>query len=393
MNRKWKLFLAVALVALMTMSCVLLPESLFSSSAGSAVSENTSEEAVQTTVEKIESVEETGALESELPVLYEQVNPGVVSIRTLTEEGEGLGTGFVWDTEGHVVTNFHVVRSAEDVEVDFPSGFKTRAEVIGTDADSDLAVLELAKLPENIVVLDKGVSSELRVGESVVAIGNPRGLSSTMTVGIVSALGRTMDSMNQAPGGGAFATGNIIQTDAAINPGNSGGPLLNMAGQVVGINSAIQTNSIDLTGQPVNSGLGFAISIDMAKNVVPDLIESGSHASPYVGIRVLDEVTLFVKEELNLARSSGVYVLEVTEGSPADEAGLRGAFSENESGPEAELPTGGDLIVGIDDQPVNDFSDFMGYLLTYNNPGDDVQLTVVRGDEELTLTLTLEERP
>lgn len=383
MNKTFKFIGIVVVIALAGISCTLLPESL------NLLASN--DLAVETYTAPVEEVitgeQKSTAVVTGLPDLYEKVNPGVVSIRTLTAEGPGLGTGFVWDQEGHVVTNFHVVKDADDLEVDFPSGFKTRAVVLGTDPDSDLAVLKLDSIPDSMFVLEKGNSRDLKVGQAVVAIGNPRGLSSTMTAGIVSALGRTMDSLNLAPGGGAFATGNIIQTDAAINPGNSGGPLLNLAGEVVGVNSAIRTSSIDLSGQPVNSGLGFAISVDMVKNVVPDLIETGEHASPYVGIRVLEEVSLFLKEELSLPRYTGVYVLEVTEGSPADKAGLSGADLEG------EVPIGGDLIVAIDDQEVNDFSDFMGYLLVYKDPGDEVKLTVLRGDEQLELTLTLEERP
>lgn len=374
------MLLAGAGVVLVSISCLAIPQTVQTEMQGDQISQTVSEEVViqEGPIQRLAG----------LPALYEQVNPGVVSIQTLTEEGGGgLGTGFIWDREGHVVTNFHVVRDADDLEVDFPSGFKTRASVIGTDTDSDLAVLALENLPEDLVVLQRGESRQIRVGETVVAIGNPRGLSSTMTVGIVSAVGRTMDSMHLAPGGGAFATGNIIQTDAAINPGNSGGPLLNLKGEVIGINSAIQTNSVDLTGQPINSGLGFAISIDMAENIIPDLIESGSHASPYVGIRVLNEVSLFLKEELDLPRYTGVYVLEVTPGSPAENAGLQGADQETVP------PTGGDLIIGIDGQEVNNFDDFMGYLLTYKEPGDSVTLTVLRGSEELQLDLTLEERP
>jgi 2-alkenal reductase len=209
-----------------------------------------------------------------------------------------------------------------------------------------------------------------------------------MTRGIISALGRTMESLHLAPGGGAFSTGNIIQTDAAINPGNSGGPLLNLRGEVVGINSAISTNNIDFMGQPVNSGLGFAISIDTAKNVVPDLIDFGMHDSPYVGIQVLNEVSLFVQEELELPRSTGVYVLEVSPDSPADDAGLIGGADDGEI-----VPKGGDMIIAIDDQPVNNFADFMGYLLTYKNPGDEVILEIIRDNEVIEVPLMLEKRP
>ncbi|MCK4801827.1 MAG: PDZ domain-containing protein, partial [Anaerolineales bacterium] len=177
------------------------------------------------------------------------------------------------------------------------------------------------------------------------------------------------------------------QTDAAINPGNSGGPLINLNGEVVGINSAISTSNIDISGQPVNSGLGFAISIDTAKNVIPDLIQFGKHDSPYVGIQVLHEVSLFLQEELDLSQSAGVYVLEVTPGSPADMAGLIGA----EIG--EVIPKGGDLIVGIDDQRVDNFADFMGYLLTYKKPGDQVTIMVLRETETLEFELTLDKRP
>ena len=325
--------------------------------------------------------------DDDLPSLYREINPGVVAIRALTEEGGGLGTGFVWDEEGHIVTNFHVVQSATDLEVDFPSGFKTRAEVIGQDPDTDLAVLDLDRLPAELKVLSLGNSLNLSVGQTVIAIGNPQGLDGTMTTGIISALGRTLESQHFAPGGGAFATGNIIQTDAAINPGNSGGPLINLNGEVVGINSAISTSNIDISGQPINSGLGFAISIDTAKNVIPDLINLGKHDSPYVGVNVLSEVSLFVMEELDLPQSTGVYILEVTPGSPADDAGLIGADNNTTD------PSGGDLIIGIDDQQVHNFEDFMGYLLTYKKPGDQVTIMLIRDNETLEMELTLEKRP
>jgi 2-alkenal reductase len=325
--------------------------------------------------------------DTDLVSLYQEINPGVVSIRALTEEGGGLGTGFVWDEDGHIVTNYHVVESATDLEVDFPSGFKTRATVLGVDSDTDLAVLGLDQLPAELRVLTLGRNDELAVGQTVIAIGNPQGLSGTMTQGIISALGRTLSSLHSAPGGGTFSTGNIIQTDAAINPGNSGGPLINLKGEVVGINSAISTTNINISGQPVNSGLGFAISIDTAKNVIPDLIEFGYHDSPYVGIQVLNDLSLFVQEELGLPQSTGVYILEVTSGSPADKAGLVGA--DNGS----DLPTGGDLIVAIDDQKVNNFDEFMGYLLTYKNPGDEVSILVIRDNETFEFDLLLEKRP
>ena len=372
------ILIALTALAVMSMACVLSPTFYLDLLDREEVVQG---EQIVTTIKTIE-------LESEeLPALYEAVNPGVVSIRALSEEGGGLGTGFVWDETGHIVTNFHVVEAATDLEVDFPSGFKTRAYVLGSDPDSDLAVLELDQLPPELVVLPQGSSQDMVVGQTVIAIGNPQGLSGTMTQGIISALGRTLDSLHNAPGGGAFAAGNIIQTDAAINPGNSGGPLINLSGEVIGINSAISTTNIDISGQPVNSGLGFAIAIDTAKNVIPNLIEFGFHDSPYVGINVLSELSLFVQEDLDLPQSTGVYVLDVSEGSPADRAGMVGAADSGDN------PKGGDLIVAIDGLDVMNFDDFMGYLLTYKEPGDTVVITVIRDGETIDLDVVLSKRP
>ena len=375
MRQKTLLVLIILVLGLSSVACLISPLSLLSQP------QEDIKENLVTTISTV--VLEEG----DLPALYREINPGVVSIRALTEEGGGLGTGFVWDAEGHIVTNYHVVESATDLEVDFPSGFKTRATILGSDNDTDLAVLDLDQLPPELIVLTLGRDQDLAVGQAVVAIGNPQGLSGTMTQGIISALGRTLTSMHSAPGGGLFSTGNIIQTDAAINPGNSGGPLINLRGEVVGINSAISTTNIDISGQPVNSGLGFAISIDTARNVIPDLIEVGYHNSPYVGVQVLSEVSLFVQEELGLSQSTGVYILDVTPGSPADMAGLVGADSET------DLPTGGDLIIAIDDQKVHNFEDFMGYLLTYKKPGDLVTILVIRDGETLEFDLVLGKRP
>jgi len=375
MKNRSVFLLVVTILVLSVLACSINPQAWFSLSA----------EPIRE--DRPPAISVVSLEDGDLPSLYQEINPGVVAIRALTEEGGGLGTGFVWDEEGHIVTNYHVVQSATDLEVDFPSGFKTRARVLGSDPDSDLAVLELDQLPTELKVLNLALSQDLRVGQTVIAIGNPQGLDGTMTLGIISALGRTLESMHFAPGGGAFSTGNIIQTDAAINPGNSGGPLINLSGEVVGINSAISTTSIDATGQPVNSGLGFAISIDTAKNVIPDLITFGSHDSPYVGIQVLSELSLFVQEELDLPQSTGVYILEISPGSPAEKAGLIGA----ETG--EVVPKGGDLIIAIDDQQVDDFEDFMGYLLTYKKPGDQVIIRVIRDNKTLEFELTLEKRP
>jgi 2-alkenal reductase len=274
------------------------------------------------------------------------------------------------------------------VEVDFSSGFKTYGTVIGTDLDSDLAVIKVNIPAEELHPLPIGDSDLLRVGQTVIAIGNPFGLSGTMTTGIVSALGRTLDSMNDAPGGGFFTAGDIIQTDAAINPGNSGGPLFNLSGEVIGINRAIRTTSFSDGGEPVNSGIGFAISINIVKRVVPSLITKGIYDYPYMGISSLSDLSLRSIEVLGLEQQTGAYITNISPNSPAEEAGLRGA-SPNGNG----VPTGGDLIIGIDGQEVQQFDSLLKYLINHKSPGDIVTLTILRDSQEIELEMTLAKRP
>jgi len=331
--------------------------------------------------------------EEELLVrIYEQVNLGVVSIRVYTQEGQSLGSGFVYDKEGHIVTNYHVIEGVDDLAIEFPSGYKTRGEVIGTDLDSDLAVIEVDAPASELFPLKLGDSSNLKVGQTVVAIGNPFGLSGTMSSGIISGLGRTLESFRQAPGGSTFTAGDVIQTDTAINPGNSGGPLLNLRGEVIGVNRAIRTFNFTLEEEPLNSGIGFAIAINIVKRVVPALIEDGSFDYPYLGISSLGdaEFGLVQQEALDLPRSTGVYVTTVTPGSPADKAGLRGGTRPTEI---PGLNAGGDLIIAIDGRPVRTFGELLSYLFNYKSPGDKITLTVLRGNEVLELDLTLERRP
>jgi len=322
--------------------------------------------------------------------LYQEANPGVVAIRVLSEEGGGLGSGFVIDTDGHIITNYHVVQNATELEIDFPSGYKTRGIILGTDLDSDIAVLKVEAPPEELVPLALGDSDSVKVGQIVIAIGNPHGFESTMTTGIVSSKGRTMQSLHEAPGGGSFTAGDIIQTDAAINPGNSGGPLLNLNGEVIGVNVAIETTNFDLTGQPVNSGIGFAVSINIVKRVLPFLIEEGSYDYPYIGIRTISEINLFEKEALNLSQTYGVYVMEVTPGSPADDAGLIAGTEPTHS---PGLYSGGDLIIAIDGVTVRDFNEMISYLVEHKSPGDSVIMTVARDGKEIDIDLTLGKRP
>jgi len=322
--------------------------------------------------------------------LYQKVNPGVVAIRVLSEEGGGLGSGFVIDMEGHIVTNFHVVHGAIELEVDFPSGYKVRGTILGTDLDSDIAVLKVDAPPEELVPLVLGDSEAVKVGQVVVAIGNPHGFESSMTSGIISSLGRTMNSLHQAPGGGTFTAGDIIQTDAAINPGNSGGPLLNLNGEVIGVNVAIETTNFDIQGQPVNSGIGFAVPVNIVKRVIPFLISEGSYQYPYIGIRTVSEINLFQQEALGLSQAMGVYILEVTPGSPADIAGL---IAGDEPIDNPVLYAGGDLIIAIDGIEVRDFNEMITYLINHKSPGDNVVMTILRDNQEIQVDLTLDKRP
>jgi 2-alkenal reductase len=329
-------------------------------------------------------------VEETLVSLYEQANPGVVSIRVETDAGGGQGSGFVFDQEGHIVTNYHVVEGLNRLEVAFPSGYKIRGEVLGVDTDSDLAVIEVAAPPEELHPLPLGDSSQLKVGQTVVAIGNPFGLSGSMTTGIISALGRTLDSLRTSPEGQFFTAGDVIQTDTAINPGNSGGPLLNLNGEVVGVNRAIRTFNFTTEEEPVNSGIGFAIAINIVKRVVPALIEGGEFDYPYLGVSSLPEITLLYQEALDLPLSTGAYITSITPGGPADKAGLRGGTEPTSI---SGVLAGGDLIIAVDGQPVRIFNDLLSYLINYKSPGDLIRLTILREDEEMEVELTLDKRP
>jgi 2-alkenal reductase len=324
---------------------------------------------------------------STLEALYQQVLPGVVAIRT----GQSLGSGFMFDSDGHVVTNQHVVEGASQVEVSFASGFKAFGTVIGADVDADIAVVKVDAPADQIHPLAIGDSSTLNVGEQVVAIGNPFGLNGTMTLGIISGLGRTQFAHADPDGGGMFSTADIVQTDAAINPGNSGGPLFNLQGEVVGVNQSIRTETFNgATGNAVNSGVGFSISINLVKRIVPYLIRDGRYEYPYLGISSDRDLSLEEIDALGLNTYTGAYVTNVSPGGPADQAGLRGGSqATNING----LQAGGDIITAIDGQPIVTFDQLLGYLTTNKSPGDTVVLTVLRDDQTLDITVTLGTRP
>lgn len=317
------------------------------------------------------------SVEDTLTNLYDRINQGVVSIQVITDAGGGQGSGFVIDKEGHIVTNYHVVEGANQLEVAFPSGYKAFAQVLGTDLDSDLAVIKVDAPESELVPLPLGDSESLRIGQTVVAIGNPFGLSGTMTIGIVSGKGRTLDSLREAPGGQSFTAGDVIQTDAAINPGNSGGPLLNLQGEVIGVNRAIRTENFTTEGEPTNSGIGFAVSVNIVKRVVPSLIANGEYEYPYLGISAVPEITLAFQQAQDLPTSAGVYVTEVTPGGPSDVGGVQI----------------NDLITKVDGQELQIFGDLIAYLFNNKSPGDTVEFTLLRNGNEITVQVTLGSRP
>ena len=321
-----------------------------------------------------------------LIALYDNVSAGTVAILT----DQGSGSGFVYDGLGHIITNFHVVDGANVIEVRFTSGYMAYGTVVGTDTDSDVAVVKVDVAAGELRPLPLGDSDSLKVGQTVIAIGNPFGLDTTMTVGIISALGRTLDSAHETPDGALFTAGDIIQTDAAINPGNSGGPLFNINGEVVGINRAIRTTNFTDTGEPVNSGIGFAISINMVKRVVPSLIETGRYDYPFLGISSMDSLSLEMVEALGLKSFTGAYVTNVVEGGPADTAGI---IAGNKPTSIPGLLAGGDLIVAIDGNETRTFDEMLAYLITHKSPGETVVMTVLRGEEKVDVTITLDKRP
>jgi S1-C subfamily serine protease len=312
--------------------------------------------------------------------IYNEARMSVVLIRVRTSLGSSQGSGFVYDKEGRIITNNHVVEGASSIEVTFPNGIIAKATLVGRDPYADLAVIQVKVDQGLLKPLKLGNSSELLVGEPVIAIGNPYGLANTVTFGIVSALGRQIE----APGG--YAIVDVIQTDAAINPGNSGGPLLNLRGEVVGMNTAILSETGSF------SGIGFAIPSDTIKREVPSLIESGTYQHPYLGIRGMD-VTPSIAEAMGLdSGTRGALVVEVVEGGPAQKAGLRGGTREILIDG-SRVRVGGDIIIGVEGQEIRSFYDLVVHLERYHRPGDTIRLKVIRGEGIVELRLTLGARP
>jgi len=367
------------------------------------------------------------AYEGVLESVYAQVNPSVVNIQVLVNSpamnmqipeipglpfnfpgipgmpespnGEGLpplpegqpygigaGSGFVWDKQGHIITNNHVVAEAEKIEVTFSDGSTVSAEIVGSDPDSDLAVLKVDVPSEKLEPVTIGDSSQVRPGQLAIAIGNPFGLEGTMTVGIISAMGRTMPAGEGTFAGPVYSIPDVIQTDAPINPGNSGGVLVDDQGEVIGVTFAIES--------PVraNAGIGFAIPAIIVQRVVPALIEKGSYAHPYLGISGTD-LTPDLAEEMDLDTTQrGTLIVEIVPDGPAEKAGLRGSDKTVEiNGQEAIV--GGDVIIAIDGDLIQGMDDLIAYLANNTAVDKVVTLTVLRDGKQTDVDVVLESRP
>ena len=320
--------------------------------------------------------------------LFKKSEEGVVKIKVVrigsqgTVQGDigGMGSGFVYDNLGHIITNAHVVDGADKATVTFLDGSQYNAEIIGKDKFTDIAVIKVSEKPRLLHPLEIGDSSLLQVGEQVAAIGNPFGLSGSMTSGIVSQIGRLMAAQDSG-----FSIPDVIQTDAAINPGNSGGPLLNMRGQVIGINTAIQS----ISGEFV--GIGFAVPSNTVSKIVPTLIEEGKYPHPWIGISGKD-IDPDLARVLDLKQAKGFLVITVVDGSPADKAGLKG-MSQTQIINGEEYPADGDIIIWVDDKEVRKISDILIHLQREKSVGDEMVLGILRDGDFMHLTLKLVERP
>lgn len=324
--------------------------------------------------------------QSLLIALYKQVNPAVVNITIYGLENSdlvalGQGSGFVYDLNGNIITNAHVVQGAEQLEVSFWDGTIRQAKAVGEDLNSDLAVVKVEQLPEGIQPLSLGNMDEVQVGQTVVAIGNPFGLDGTLTRGIVSAVGRTIPALTP------FSIPKAIQTDAPINPGNSGGPLLNLHGEVIGVNAQIETNG----NNQANSGVGFAIPVSILHRVIPELISKGEYNWAWLGVRG-GNLSPLTAQAMGLPIEKGAYISDVIADGPASKAGLQGSNRTDTVNGRVVL-VGGDIITAINGLPVNSFDDLLIYIALETSPGQVVNLSVYRNGKIQEIPLTLEQRP
>jgi S1-C subfamily serine protease len=345
---------------------------------GVAAYEVASGTATQTVVRQVTVTDSQPAANSALSVsaLYDRVHQGVVTIKVTTPQGQALGSGFVIDGEGHIVTNDHVVDGASSISVEFSDGSTYDAQLVGTDASTDIGVIKVDAPSSELTPLQLGDSGALQVGDEVVAIGSPLGLNETVTSGIVSALNRTITSPNN------FSINDAIQTDAAINHGNSGGPLLDLQGQVIGINSQIESDSGG------NDGIGFAVPSNTVQSVVSQLIATGKVQHAYLGVGIAT-ITDALSSQLGLP--AGVEVTQVTPGGPADDAGLKAADATTVVGGQ-EFPTGGDVITAVNGKAVST-SEELQSVIGAMKPGDSASITYSRDGSEHTVQVTLGTRP
>ena len=315
--------------------------------------------------------------------IFEKAEPGVVRVNTqgnqTTNETGGVGSGFVFDKKGHVITNAHVIEGSTKTIVTFLDGRSYNAEIIGIDQYTDIGVIKVNADLKLLNPLSLGDSSSLQVGEPITAIGNPFGLSGSMTSGIISQMGRLL------PSGSGYSIPDVIQTDAAINPGNSGGPLLNMRGNIVGINTAIQSTTGEFTG------VGFAIPSQTVAKIVPTLISEGEYNHPWIGISGRD-IDPDMANVLGLKDAKGFLIITVVEDSPAEEAGLIGSNKTIEV-EGREYSIGGDVIIAVDGIDVRKIDDILIHLQRVKTVGDEMDLDILRDGRTTNVTIILQERP
>jgi len=338
---------------------------------------------VQSQIDEINNLIATESETLSLMDIFEKAEPGVVRVNTIRNqtmnETGGVGSGFVFDKMGHIITNAHVIEGSTKTVVTFLDGRSYNAEIIGMDEYTDIGVIKVNADLKLLQPLSLGDSSNLNVGEPITAIGNPFGLSGSMTSGIVSQMGRLL------PSGSGYSIPDVIQTDAAINPGNSGGPLLNMRGNIVGINTAIQSTTGEFTG------VGFAIPSQTVAKIVPTLISEGEYKHPWIGIsgRDIDPDTANV---LGLKDALGFLIITVVENSPAEDAGLIGSDKTIEVDGK-EYPVGGDIIVAVDGMDVRKIDDILVHLQRVKTVGDEMNLEILRDGRTTNVTVILQERP
>ncbi|MBI9049014.1 MAG: PDZ domain-containing protein [Anaerolineaceae bacterium] len=413
----------VVILSLLFSSCSFSIPAIVQNVINNAENSITAQEISETTTESTNAVIETQTIQSPQIItlgdpqalqdayneIFDRISPSVVHIQVTSEVQitdlqipgfpfstpdseqdqpqfqQSSGSGFVWNSDGMIITNNHVVQGADNIIVEFSDGLRTEAKIIGADPASDLAVIQVKVDKNYLKSVTLTDSTQVKTGDIAIAIGNPYGLQNTMTVGVVSALGRSLPLTSQRINGAAYSIPDVIQTDAPINPGNSGGVLVNLGGQVIGVTSAIESTS------GANAGIGFVIPSIIVSKVVPSLIANGSYDHAWIGISGTT-IRTEVADAMDLPDTQrGALVNEVIQGSPADLAGLRGS-DKTETINHSDINIGGDIIIAIDDTPVNDFEDLVAYLARYTDVGQTVTLTIIRDGKEKQIDLTLASR-